>query len=134
MNLDVAVTTIMTSNVECVSREQKLVDIKHIYERPDFHSHIPVLENDKVVGIVSLVNFMRAIHDASLDDNERVYQELKVGEIMTPNPVSVSSKATIRDAVQILSNGEFHSLLVTENDKLSGIISTTDLMKNLLLD
>ena len=132
MDLDLAVTSIMTTDLTSVRRDQKLVDVKHIYERPDFHSHIPVVENDTVVGIVSLVNFMRAIHHATLDDNESVYQDLVVNDIMTPNPVTVSSKSSIRDAVTILAKGQFHSLLIVDNGQLVGLVSTTDLMKELL--
>lgn len=134
MNLDVSITTIMSSNPTSVSPQQKLVDVKHIYEKRDFHSHIPVVEDDKVVGIISLINFMRAIHDASLDDNEIVYQNLKVKDIMTPNPVSISVNATVRDAVQLLSEGQFHSILITDEGMLKGIVSTTDIARELLKD
>lgn len=134
MNLDLSVSTIMSSDPNSVAPDQKLVDVKHIYEQRDFHSHIPVVKDTKVVGIVSLINFMRAIHDATLDDNELVYQNMFVKDIMTRNPVSISSNATIRDAVKILSEGQFHSILVIDNDELKGIVSTTDIARELLND
>jgi len=132
MNIEAPISSIMTSSVESVSPDQKIIDIKHIYEQPDFHSHIPVIENDKIVGIVSLVNFMRAIHYASLDDNEEVYHEIKAEDIMTPNPSSVSPETSIRNVAEILSKGEFHSMLIATDGRLNGIVTTTDILKMLL--
>ncbi len=132
MNLDSTISTIMTTEVVCVEPTQKLLDLKHIYEHPTFHSHVPVTENNKLVGIVSLINFMRAIHDASLDDNEAVYHELSVSDIMTPNPTTINSSTTIREAAEILAEGQFHSLVVSDNGEVTGIITTTDLIKNML--
>ena len=132
MNLDEAISSIMTTVVNSVTPDQKIIDIKHLYEKPEFHSHIPVTENDKLVGIISLINFMRAIHDASLDDNETVYNTISVREIMTPNPSSVSPDTSIRKVTEILSGGNFHSLIIATEGRVEGIITTTDLLKQLL--
>lgn len=132
MNLDAAVSTIMTKEVTCLGPEQKLLDLKHLYERPDFHSHVPVLDKNKLVGVVSLINFMYAIEGASLDDEEAAYHRLTVGDIMTPNPQCVSPETSIRDVAKILSTGEFHSLLIAIGDELKGIVTTTDILRKLI--
>lgn len=132
MNIEAPISSIMTSEVKFVSPEQKIIDIKHIYEQPNFHSHVPVLENDKIVGIISLVNFMRAIHNASLDDNEEVYHEIKAKDIMTFNPTSVSPETTIREVAEILSKDNFHSILIATDNELKGIVTTTDILKKLV--
>jgi len=132
MNLDAPISSIMTTGVTTISPEQKLIDLKHLYERPDFHSHIPVEENGQLTGIVSLINFMRAIHDASLDDNELVYHELCVEDIMTLNPLSVEPDTTIREVVERLSKGDMHSMIITSGNKVEGIITTTDLLNEML--
>lgn len=132
MDLDSTISSIMTKEVVCVEPQQKLIDLKHIYERPDFHSHVPVTQDDKLVGIVSLINFMRAIHDASLDDDEAVYHNLTVADIMTPNPTTVKSDLSIREAAEILAKGQFHSLIISDNDSVTGILTTTDLIKHML--
>ena len=132
MNLEAPISTIMTTDVECITPSQKLIDLKHIYERPSFHSHVPVTENNKIVGIVSLINFMHAIHDASLDDTEEVYHELIVKDIMTFKPEYVSPDATIREVAEILAKGQFHSVPVVLDGEVKGIITTTDLLQEIL--
>ena len=123
------ITSIMTSNVECVSPDQKLIDIKHIYEKRNFHQHIPVVKNEKLVGMVSLVDFMRKIGGADLDDSNPAYTNYSVMDIMTPNPKSVSASATVKDVAQVLAKGEFHALPITNNEKVVGIVSTADLLR-----
>lgn len=134
MNLDASISTVMTGSVTTVTPDQRIVDIKHLYERPEFHSHIPVAENGRLVGIVSIVNFMRAIHDATLDDSEPVYQTTLVREIMTPHPVSVHPETTIREVIRLLADGDFHSVVVTSDESVQGIVTTTDLLRLLLND
>ena len=132
MNLESPVSSIMTTSVECVNPTQKIVDLKHIYEQQKFHHHIPVVENDQLVGMVSLIDFMREIHNATLDDNEKVYQETLVKEIMSVHPVTISTHTSIREAAELLAKGEFHSLVVSDNGAVSGILTTSDLLQFLL--
>jgi len=122
----------MTRGVECVNPEQLLVDLKHIYEKRAFHHHIPVTENDNLVGMVSLIDFMRAISYATLDDNEQVYQTMKVRDIMSTKPVALSDDSTIREVAELLSAGDFSSVVITSNGKVAGIVTDTDLIRLLL--
>jgi acetoin utilization protein AcuB len=132
MDLQAKVSTIMTTEVECVNPEQLLVDLKHIYEKRSFHHHIPVKEGDKVVGMVSLIDFMRAISYATLDDNETVYQTMKVEDIMSKNPVCLPSSANIREVATLLSSGNFSSVILLEDNTIAGIVTDTDLIRYML--
>ena len=132
MNLDASISTIMTKSITCVTPDHKILELKHIYEQPSFHSHVPVTQDDKLVGVVSLIDFMRAIHNASLDENEVVYHEVKVRDIMTKNPVTVEPTESIKNVASLLSDGNFHSILVASNGKVEGIVTTTDILKELL--
>jgi CBS domain-containing protein len=132
MELNNPVSSIMSTGIDCVSPDQKIVDLKHIYEKQQFHHHIPVTENGKLVGMVSLIDFMRAISNAGLDDNETVYQNILVKDIMSIHPFSMDVNTTIKDVATELSKGEFHSVVITENGGVSGIVTSTDLIRFLL--
>ena len=132
MDITQPISTIMTKDVECVSPDQKILEIKHIYEKRSFHHHIPVVKHDKLVGMVSLVDFMRKIHDATLDDNEDVYQNVKVEEIMSKPPISVSPNTPIIEVAKDLSKGEIHAYVIADEGKVKGIISTADIIKYFL--
>ncbi|WP_372793947.1 HPP family protein [Lutibacter sp.] len=124
-----SITTIMTKNVVCVSPEQSILDVKHIYEKKEFHHHIPVTENDKLVGMISLIDFMYNIKGAGINDDNIVYKELKVKDIMTPYPYSLTTNATIEDVAKVLAKGRHHAIPIIEKDQIKGIVSTADIIK-----
>lgn len=122
----------MSSPVVFVTPSEKIITIKHIYEKPNFHHHIPVVKEDRLVGMVSLVDFMRAIHNAGLDDDEQIYQTATVGDIMSLHPTTIQANETIRKAIEILAEGNFHALPVLDKGKICGMVTTKDILRFLL--
>ena len=104
MKLSAPISDLMTKNVVCVSPNQKIIDLKHIY-------------------------FMRAIQNATLDDAEVVYHTLFVKDIMTENPVSMSENTPIKEVAEMLAKGQFHSVVITKNNAVIGIVTTADLLR-----
>lgn len=123
------ISAIMTKNVVCVSPNQKILDVKHIFEKKDFHHHIPVTENHKLIGMISLIDFMYKIEGAGLDDNNVVYNKLLVKDIMSTNPYFSGPNASIEDVAVELSKGRFRALPIVDNEIVVGIVSTADIIK-----
>lgn len=132
MNLQLPVSTIMTSPVESVSPQQKILDLKHLYEKAPFHRHIPVTEQNVLVGMVSLVDFMHEIGQATLDDHEPVYSSKTVADVMTHSPVSVDESTSIAAVGELLAKGEFSSVVITRNNRVCGIVTAVDLIRYFL--
>lgn len=128
------ITTLMTKNVVYVSPEQNLLDVKHIYEKKDFHHHIPVVDNNKLVGMVSLIDFMYNISGAGINDDHKIYKKLHVKDIMTQKPFYLKANSTIEDAAKVLAQGHYRAIPILEDNKLVGIVSTADLIKYALND
>ncbi len=55
-----------------------------------------------------------------------------IEQVMAKNLVRVSSNTTIKEVAEILAKREFHALPVIDDGKLSGIVTTTDLINYLL--
>lgn len=51
-----------------------------------------------------------------------------VREIMTPNPVTVSADASLRQAAELMKKNDIGDVLVTKQDKLCGIVTDRDLV------
>jgi acetoin utilization protein AcuB len=132
MNFQLPISTIMTAPVECVDANEKILALKHLYEKRDFHRHIPVTENDALVGMVSLVDYMRAISYATMDDNEPVYSSKTVAEVMSHHPVTVDENTSIAHVGALLAKGEFSSVVVVQNKRVTGIVTATDLIRYFL--
>lgn len=120
---------IMTKDVVCVTPEQKLLDVKHIYEKKKFHHHIPVTENNKLVGMVSLIDFMYRIKGAGLDDSNAIYNQLRVKDIMTTNPYFRPPETSIEDVAEELAKGNYRAIPIVENGEVVGIVSTADIIR-----
>ncbi len=118
----------MTTSPVCVSKNDSLLTLKHIYEKQKFHHHILVTEDLKVVGIVSLVDFMHAIGNAGLNDDHPVYLK-KVREIMTPHVIMLDETTDLQEALIIFLKNEIHAIPVTQNGVLNGIVTSTDLLR-----
>lgn len=127
-----SIIEVMTKNVVCVTPEQQLLDVKHIYEKDNFHHHIPVEENGKLVGMVSLIDFMYNISGAGISDDNTIYRKLKVKDIMTKNPFYLTTNSTIEEVSKVLAEGNYHAVPVLENNNIVGIVSTADIIKYFL--
>lgn len=127
-----SIITIMTKNVVCVSPEQFIIDVKHIYEKKKWHHHIPVIENEELVGMVSLIDFMYNIAGAGINDDHKIYKELRVKDIMTQKPFYLTTRATIEDVAKVLAEGYYHAVPILENNKIAGIVSTADIINYFL--
>jgi CBS domain-containing protein len=132
MSINDPISSLMTTSVVCISPEQKLLDLKHIYEKNKFHHHVPVVEQGKLVGMVSLIDFMREVSHASLDEEEEVYHRSVVRDIMRINPVAVTPETPIAHVAEILSKGEIRSVVIAEENEIRGIVTTADIIRYFL--
>ena len=67
---------------------------------------------------------------ATVDD--AIVNMLTVKDVMRHDPIFISPTSSIEDAIFVLLNRRFHSLPVVENDKVVGIVTTTDFLKLLV--
>lgn len=127
------IAEIMTKKVTCVSPHQEIAAVKRIYEEKEFHHHIPVTEDGVLVGMVSLVDFMYHIKGAGLSNNQPIYQELKVKDIMSVHPHSITVDASIGEVAEVLARGDFRGLPVVDRlGKVVGIVTTADVIRYFL--
>ena len=125
----------MSKDLITLSSEQSLYEASKLFSRHNVR-HIPVVENERLVGMVSHTDLLR-ISFSGLDESDDsivpvIYEMYSVPEIMTRVPVFVESNTTIKEVAEILSRQSFHSLPVLDKGKLVGIVTTTDLINYLL--
>lgn len=85
-------------------------------------------------GVLELI-FFNASADVKSEVEEHLrenYSELTASEIMTPNPITVELNDKLKSAIKIMLDNKIHRLIVTDKGKLTGIITTTDVL-NLVL-
>jgi len=56
----------------------------------------------------------------------------KVGDLMTEDPITINPDASMKDAAAMMTKERLHRLPVVAEGKLIGIVSTSDVMKDVL--
>lgn len=135
MKQKVLVTEIMSKTLITVSPNQSLYEAEKLFNRHNIR-HLPVVENERLVGMISHTDLLR-ISYADLDESDElvvpvIYEMFSIPDIMTRVPVFVDVDSTIKETAEILSRQSFHSLPVVDKGILVGIVTTTDLINYLL--
>lgn len=138
MNLLHPVSEIMTRNPVTVSPDDQLIKIDHIFKEHKFH-HVPVVEEGKLVGIVSKSDFLffkRGFNESqTMERMEEVrMRNYTARDIMTKGIAKLSSSDKINVALEIFKVNIFHALPIVDDGKLVGIITTLDIITKLAED
>ncbi len=99
--------------------------------------HLPVLKDgEKLVGILSERDIKQASPSpaTALEIREIYYllDKVKVKQIMTRRPYTVSSSAPIEEAALIIREKKIGCLPVVDNGKLVGILTETDIVDSFI--
>lgn len=135
-NHEIPITTIMTKDVITLGITDGLAKAEHLFKKHKIR-HIPVVENKKIVGILSLNDLLRiSFADGAYKEEGNVesslYEMFNVSQLMARNLETISPDNTIREVAEILVQREFHALPVTKAGELLGMVTTTDLIKYFL--
>ncbi|RUT70678.1 CBS domain-containing protein [Flavobacterium cupreum] len=129
------ISHIMTTSVVTVNQNDEL---KEVVEKLKSNSirHIPVVNGNEVVGIISRSDINRltfgALFEGQQGADEAILEMLSIAQIMTHKPKTVSPETCIRNLVEIFAKEEFHALPVVDKGILKGIVTTTDVMRYFL--
>lgn len=131
------VADVMTTNVFAVKRNESLAEVYQLMYEHNFR-HVPVVDDDRaIVGIISERDLLRA---CIIDENMMVANMDKgaylsdhpVSEIMSTEPETVGAEALLADGCQILLDNKFDCLPVVQGQRLVGIVTTADIIRELI--
>ena len=142
------VSEVMTTGLVTVKPEDTLSNAvqKMIMRRC---GSLPVInDHDELVGIVTIrdtmlplyPNFGEYIHDAvnardfeSLEENYKRVMRMKVRDVMTPDPMSVSPDDPVLKAASYMGLKNLRRIPVTDQSRLAGIVSIGDINRGLYI-
>lgn len=126
------ISEIMTKQVKTLSKNASLLKAEELFKKHNI-KHAPVVSGDKIVGMLSLTDLQRLSfvdgYNDRYDNDFAFYTTFTVGQIMMGKPVKVTSDVSIAEAALLLADKTFSALPVVENERLVGIITTTDLLR-----
>lgn len=122
---------VITLNVNDTMQDAINLSIEHHI------SIMPVMEDDKLVGIVTDRDLKRASpSDATLLDIQQIMyhlSRLEVGAIMSRYPITVPMDYTVEETAEVLlTNGISGAPVVDRKGEIQGIITKNDLFKAMI--
>ena len=126
----------MKKNPATASPDMSISDASAKMKAEKVH-RLPVLDDSKhLVGVISEKDILLAAPSpaSTLSTYEINYllSRLKVKNIMSRNPVTITKETTIEEAVKLMVDNDLSCLPVMDDGYLAGIVSKSDLFKILL--
>ena len=120
MRQRVPISQIMSKELVTLTPDQSLYEAERLFKKHHIR-HIPVVEGDKLIGIVSYSDLLR-ISFADMTDGEEevtsvVYDMYTIPQIMAKTPLTVTADTSIKEVAEILAAQSFHSIPVVDNGK-----------------
>jgi len=121
------VAELMQTDVRTNSPDELVVEV--VRAMVDSHiSGLPVVDSSgSLLGVVSATDVLQAT--AELDDAEarsQFFEDTTARDIMTPAVYTIELDADVREATQKMLYGEVRRLFVTDEGRLVGVLSQTD--------
>ena len=132
------VSEVMQAEVATLAPAERL-DLVEDVMRLGRIRHMPVLDEGRVVGLVSNRDLLAASLTRSIEfepSAKRTFlRSVEVAEVMSRDLVTVEPEANLREAASLMIEHKIGSLLVVKPDgTLLGLITETDLLAAALLD
>ncbi|MFO7965401.1 MAG: CBS and ACT domain-containing protein [Desulfobacterales bacterium] len=123
----------MSKTVVAVDADASMADAVKLLKEHHIRM-LPVMSNGKLVGVVTDRDIKRAsASDATtLEIHELLYliSAIKITEIMSPNPITVSEDYTVEETARILLVNRISGVPVTDaSGSVAGVITQSDLFK-----
>jgi acetoin utilization protein AcuB len=123
----------MTRNVITADKCDSVEVAKNLLKQHGI-SLLAVMEKEMLCGIVSSGDLYRTINSLAADqedpDLKDTVSDMTVGQIMTPNVITVPADFTVEETIELLINNEIHGVpVINDKKEVLGVITQTDLLK-----
>lgn len=128
------VKDLMSNTLDVVSPGAQLHEALTRMNRAGYR-HLPVVANDKLVGIITDRDIRLAVNSPFVDADadltrESILDGIRVDDCMTPDPQCVSSKTPLHEVADLLTLNKFGAMPVVDEGKLVGMISYIDFLRH----
>jgi len=130
------ISHLMNTDLVTVHHGDPISKVRQLMRETGVH-HLPVVSGGDLVGIISWSDILNLSFGQAFGADERAVDALldhsvTLEQVMKKDPVTLPHEGYVRQAAQILADGDFHALPVVSGKKLVGIVTSTDLIKYLL--
>ena len=116
------------AQVHSIRPDAKVIEGLQLMAQKDIGALV-VLENERLVGIMSERDYARKVILQGKSSHD-----IQVREIMTGDVVTVEPSRTIEECMALMTQRHVRHLPVCEGDKLVGLVSIGDLVKEVIAE
>lgn len=125
-----SVKDFMTRKVVYISPDTTIAHAADLMREQDLH-RLPVIENDKLVGLVTEGTIAEAspskATSLSIYEMNYLLNKTKVKDVMIKDVITVSAYASLEDATYLMYKNKVGILPVVDNEQLYGVITDRDI-------
>jgi acetoin utilization protein AcuB len=123
----------MSTNVITADKSDSVEVAKNLLKQHGI-SLLPVVEKEMLCGVVSSGDLDRTINSLAAEqedpDLKDTVSHMTVGQVMTPNVITVSADYTVEETIELLIKNEIHGApVINDKKEVLGVITQTDLLK-----
>ncbi len=127
---------IMSKELVTVHHGAPLSKVRQLMLTTGVH-HIPVVSGDDLTGIISWSDILNLSFGEAFGTDHRAVDavldhSITLEQAMKKDPVTLPHDGYVRQAAELLAEGQFHCVPVVSGRKLVGMVTSTDLIKYLL--
>ncbi len=119
----ILVRDVMTKEPRVVRRDTNVQEVVATMGKYDISSII-VVEEKRPIGIVTHKDIISKLMQARIPPDA-----VTAREVMTSPVITISEESSIEEAARLMSKRHIKKLIVTRNNELAGIITSTDLVR-----
>jgi acetoin utilization protein AcuB len=111
---------IMSKKIVTISPDKLVGQALRVMQKQKIR-HLPVMEHNRMVGWITSRDLREVLLASMLE-------EIKVGDVMVPAPLSVGPDTEVEEAARLIHEHKIGGMPVMEGDKLVGVITMLDLI------
>jgi len=133
----ITVDQMMTKEVDSLGPDQFMEDALELCVAKGYR-HVPIVESGRVIGMISDRDLrfglgQEMVSDMSAQESGRLeIARTPLSALMAVDVISVDSRCTLRQAIDVMLQHHFGALPVVNGSRLVGILTQTDVLKHVV--
>jgi len=132
LSTKIPVRDIMSTQLDTMDRNDTLELAQDVMKQKRIR-HFPVLDGEELVGVMSQRDLLHATLGSVMKYGEKAERgfltSVAVKAVMSEPPITIAPDSPIKEAAQLMVEKQIGCLPVTDNGKLIGIVTETDILK-----
>lgn len=122
-----SIDAVMSTELKTLPPSASLADARELMQEHRIH-HLPVVEEgNRLVGLLTLTDVLRASDSSLRDDGDRIRaRDIGIADVMVTDVATVSRDASLRQAALFLEKYRIGCLPILDGESLVGIITDSD--------